>query len=114
MDLCNIDLAAGHIVPDRNGGRHPGPLAGDGAAHHLTGGGMGDFVSGNAPPGHQKILNFLRKDDALGNLKVPSRGRHDRNVVAVQKLRENADRIVKMGLIEYILPGESINANNFA
>ena len=77
LNLGNIDLPARHSVLKRDSGSYPCALARDRTTHHLAGGRVGYLVSGNTATGNQQIFHLLGKYDAIGNLKVPARGRYD-------------------------------------
>ena len=64
-------------------GRHPGALTGNGTAIHLARSRMGYLVARNAASGHQKVLHFLWKYDAVRHLEIPTRGGNDDHSVAV-------------------------------
>ncbi len=113
LDLFDIHLSAGGAGFDGHGRSCAGALPGDGAAHHLAQGRMGDPVSGHTTTRHQQVFHGTGQHDAVGHLKIPACGGNDHHAVGIQEFRKNADAVFKPGLVLHLFPGHGVTACDF-
>jgi len=70
LDSRNIDISTGDLLFYRDCRGDSGALSSCHTAYHLTGGGMGLFITGNGPSGDQKVIYFLRQQLPLQSQKI--------------------------------------------
>jgi hypothetical protein len=75
---------------------------------------VGDLVAGDAAAGHQQVLYVLGQGDAVGHLEVAARGGHDGDAVAVQELGEDPDRVLELRLVQDVVLGQVVVADDLA
>ncbi len=98
LDAGNGDLPARDPVLDRDSRGNACRLASDRTAHHRAGSGMGNLVAGNTAAGDKKVFNVQWHQDAVREMKIAPSGRKDKHSVAINELREDADRVLEARL----------------